>query len=83
MLAEVFEEVFFEVWRVLRALSPLQGAWLRLGLVPIVTALLEAWTWDVGQERPRAILRERWPSLVPGTSALDCLAHLMVDAICA
>jgi hypothetical protein len=83
VLAEVGEEVFFEVWGIVRALSPLQGAWLRLGLGQLGAALLTAADWPASpRERPLRVLRERWPELVPGYAAVDRLAGLMVDRIC-
>lgn len=83
VLAEVGEEVFFEVWGIVRALSPLQGAWLRLGPGQLGVALLTAAEWPCEpRERPLQVLRKRWPELVPGQAALGRLAHLMVDRIC-
>jgi hypothetical protein len=83
VLAEVGEEVFFEVWGIIRALSPLQGAWLRLGPGQLGAALLTAGEWRCApSERPLRVLRDRWPELVPGQAALGRLANLMVDRIC-
>jgi hypothetical protein len=80
VLLEVTEEVFFEVWSVVRALAPLQTAWFRIGLTPLAAAGLEVSTWSSGTSKE---LRRRWHELVPGVAALDRLAHLMVDALCA
>jgi hypothetical protein len=83
VLIEVGEEVFFEVWGVVRVLSPLQGAWLNLGPGQLVTAALTAshWRREPG-ERPAKLLRRRWRELVPGRAAMDRMAHLMVDLLC-
>jgi hypothetical protein len=93
VLPEVAEEVFREVWELVHALSPLQGAWLRLGIRPLGSAVLTALRWRAGSS-PRlpgpdgsalpslAVLRARWPELVPGYAAMNCLAGLMVDALC-
>jgi hypothetical protein len=82
VLAEVAEEVFFEVWDLVRALSPLQGAWLRLGLRELGAAALRVGAWRCrGGRRPARRLRERWPELVPGHAAMDRLALVMVDAL--
>ncbi len=75
-LALVGEEVVLETWALVRALSPLQGAWLKLGLGQLGAAVFTAGAWHRGE------LRERWPELVPGYAAMDCLAGVMVDAIC-
>jgi hypothetical protein len=82
VLLEVTEEVFFEVWSVVRALSPLQTPWFRIGLTPLATAGLEVTTWS-SEKGTMNELRRRWHELVPGVAALDRLAHLMVDALCA
>jgi hypothetical protein len=79
VLVEVAEEVFFEVWGVVRALSPLQGAWLNLGLGQLGAAALTTALW---RGSPRRLLRERWPELVPGYAAMDKLADVMVDTLC-
>ncbi len=81
VLVDVTEEVFFEVLGLTVALSPLQGPWLRLGLGQLGQSLLTLTTWRRRGEKPSKLLRERWPELVPGYSAMDCLARLMVDAI--
>jgi hypothetical protein len=85
-LALVGEEVFLETWEVVRALSPLQGAWLRLGLGQLGAAVLTVGAFRYGKHPRTAltanVLRERWPELVPGATAMDCLAGVMVDAIC-
>jgi hypothetical protein len=77
VLSEVVEEVFFEVWSLVRALSPLQGAWLHPGPRDLGAAALTMATWRHPSE-----LRERWPELVPGQAGMDRLAGLMVDALC-
>lgn len=79
VLVEVGEEVFFEVWSVVRALSPLQGAWLKIGLGPLAAAALTTGLWKGQRKR---LLRERWPELVPGYAAMDRLAEIMVDTLC-
>jgi hypothetical protein len=78
VLADVAEEVFFEVWSLVGALSPLQGPWLRLGLPQLGAALLTTTAWH----DPSQGLRERWPELVPGAASMDRLAGLMVDTLC-
>jgi hypothetical protein len=87
VLREVGEEVFFAVYGVLRALSPLQGAWFRLGLVQAGRTALTVATWQVAPSKPPAMplkkqLRRRWPELVPGHGAMSRLASLMVDVLC-
>ncbi len=86
VLTEVAGEVFFEVYGLVRALSPLQGAWLRLGLGQLGGAALTVVTWHAGKSTrslgPAKVLRRRWPELVPGHAAMTCLASLMVDALC-
>jgi hypothetical protein len=92
-LPEVAEEVMREVWRLVSALSPLQGAWLRVGIRPLGSAVLVALGWrgrggarllGAGGSARSAVevLRAQWPELVPGYAALDCLAGLMVDRLC-
>jgi hypothetical protein len=82
-LALVGDEVVFETWAVVRALSPLQGGWLKLGLAQLGAAVLTVGPWRCREPRVTAkVLRERWPELVPGAAAMDGLAELMVDAIC-
>ena len=83
VLAEVMQEVFFEVLGVVRALSPLQGAWLRVGAAQMAVATLEITTWQIAPRQHLDVLRARWPELVPGAAGVDRLAHLMVDALCA
>ncbi len=76
---EVAEEVFFDVLELWSAVSPLQGAWFELGLGAVGRAALGVTCW----ERPDGrTLRARWRELLPGYSALDTLAHLMVDRLC-
>ena len=93
VLPEVAHEVFREVWTLVQALSPLQGAWLRVGIRPIGCAVLTALGWRGNDGTrllgpggsPGAVLgmvRERWPELVPGHAAMDCLAGLLVAALC-
>ncbi len=77
VLPEVAEEVFFEVWDLVRALSPLQGSWF--GARPLGVAALTVALWRGPRRR---LLRERWPELVPGYAAMDRLAEVMVDALC-
>jgi hypothetical protein len=81
-LREVAEEVFLQVWSVVRALSPLQGVWLRVGLAQVAVASVELSTWQLEEQPVAAVLRRRWPELVPGSASLDRLAHLMVDTLC-
>jgi hypothetical protein len=83
VLIEVTEEVFFEVWSLVRALSPLQAPWFRMGLTPLATAGLEVTTWSCGGGTSMNEVRRRWHELVPGVAALDRLAHVMVDLLCA
>ncbi len=80
LLGEVFEDVFFETWGLVRALSPIQQP-LRLGPAQVATAVLEVGSWPIDRKTAARTLRRRWPELVPGTAALDCMAHLMVDQI--
>lgn len=91
VLAEVAEEVFLQTWEVVRVLSPLQGSWLKLGLghlehLGAAVSAVGAGAWRGarrGEPRLTAkVLHERWPELVPGYAAMDCLAGVMVDAIC-
>ncbi len=86
VLVEVGEEVFFEVWSLLRAFSPLQGAWLKLGLGQIAGAALTTGLWSTaGSTHPsprKKMLRERWPELVPGFAGMDRLAEVMVERLC-
>lgn len=82
VLVEVAEEVFFEVFGLVSALSPLQGPWLQLGPGQVGSALETVLTWRRRPgESPAKVLRARWPELVPGHRALGCLARLMVDRI--
>jgi hypothetical protein len=83
VLVEVAEEVFFEVWDVVRALSPLQSSWLKIGLGQLGAAALTMGLWRRGPHQgPARLLRERWPELVPGYAAMDRLAEVMVDTLC-
>jgi hypothetical protein len=82
VLVAVTEEVFFEVWSIVRALSPLGGAWFRVGLAPIASGALQASTWSCSTAKPTKLLRDRWHELVPGVAALDRLANLLVDQLC-
>jgi hypothetical protein len=84
VLREVGEQVFFEVYGVVRVLSPLQGAWFRIDLGQVGRAVLTAATWQGAKSRRPAkkLLRERWPELVPGHGAMSRLASLMVDILC-
>lgn len=83
VLADVAEEVFLEVWGMVRTLSPLQGPWMTLGAGQLGAAALTMTTWrcDPGR-RPARTLRERWPELVPGYMAMGCLVRWMVDRLC-
>ena len=80
VLAEVAEEVFFEVWDLSRALAPLSGPWMTVGRGALGGALLAAARID--EPLTRRALRARWPQMVPGFAAMDRLAWLMVDALC-
>jgi hypothetical protein len=82
VLREVGEQVFFEVYGLVRALSPLQGAWLRLGAGQLGGAVLTAATWRGVHRRPVKVLRRRWPELLPGHAAMSRLASVMVDLLC-
>ena len=83
ILAEVVEDVCVEVWGVTRALAPLQGAWLTMGLAPLGATLLTMARWrHEGHALDRKTLRARWPELVPGHAAMGCLVGLMVDRRC-
>ncbi len=82
LLAEVAQEVFFEIWSVVRVIAPLQGRWLRVGLAQLAAASLHASTWQLDREPTLGVLRRRWPELVPGSASVDRLAHVMVDALC-
>ncbi len=95
VLADVGEEVFFEVLDVVLALAPLQGRWLRLGLRELEAAVWMLVAVEMGGPRPpqppqarspkpslAGVLRGRWPELVPGYASMDRLVGLMVDAIC-
>ena len=83
LLAEVAGEVCGEVWELVRALSPLQGAWTALGLGQLGAAAMIAARWRHEGEAPgRAVLRARWEELVPGHLAMDRLVGLMVDRLC-
>lgn len=83
VMAEVAAEVCGETWELVRALSPLQGAWLAPGAGQLGSALMTAARWRHEGERPRcATLRARWHELVPGHAAMDCLVGLMVDRLC-
>jgi hypothetical protein len=83
VLAEVGEEVFFEVWGAVSALAPLQGKWwfaVGVGQLGAAAGTLTDLRCDPA---PRAAtLRARWPELVPGYAAMDRLVGMMVDAIC-
>ncbi len=81
LLAEVGEEVFFEVWDAVRLLAPLQGGWLRVGAGDVAGAALTVAGWHEDPKQCARALRRRWPELVPGTRAMDKLAWLMVDVI--
>ena len=82
LLAEVGEEVFFEVWDAVRVLAPLQGDWLRVGAGDVAGAALTVAGWHEDPTQCAKALRRRWPELVPGARAMDKLAWLMVDVIC-
>lgn len=83
VLAEIAGEVCGEVWEVLRALSPLQGAWLTLRIGQLGSALMMTARWrHEGEEPGREALRARWEELVPGHLAMDRLVGLMVDGLC-
>jgi hypothetical protein len=82
VLAEVGEEVFFEVWATVRALTPLQGPWLgRVGAGEIGAAAAILTGLRCGPAPRSATLRARWHELVPGYAAMDTLVGLMVDAM--
>lgn len=82
MLAEVAGDVCAEVFDHVRALAPLQGVWFGLGWSQLGgTAISALRMWQEGGRSP-AVIRRRWPELVPGAAALDRLAWLMVDLIC-
>jgi hypothetical protein len=84
VVAEVAEEVLAEVWELGRALAPLQGPWLGLGLGlgHLGAALLTAARWRHEGDHPALCIGKRWPELVPGFAAMDRLAGLMVDVLC-
>jgi len=82
LLAEVGEEVFFEVWDAVRALAPLQGNWLLVGAGDVAGAAVNVAEWNEDPKQCVKTLRRRWPELVPGARAMDKLAWLMVDVIC-
>jgi hypothetical protein len=83
VLADVAEQVFLEVWSVVRPLCPLRGAWFQVGLAPLGVLAAEATTLLCAADKPRMLLTRRWPELAPGAAALDRLAYLMVDLLCA
>jgi hypothetical protein len=83
VMAEVAAEVCGETWDLVRTLSPLQGAWLTLGVGQLGAALMTAARWrHEGEEPACAVLRARWYELVPGHAAMDRLVGLMVDGVC-
>ena len=82
LLAEVGEEAFFEVLESVRALAPLQGDWLRVGVGDVSKAAVAVAGWHEAPKPCVKALRRRWPELVPGARAMDKLAWLMVDVIC-
>jgi hypothetical protein len=82
VLAEVAGEVCADVFDCVRTLAPLQGVWFGLGWNQLGgVALSAARLWQEGGRSP-AVLRRRWPELVPGAAALDRLVWLMTDLIC-
>ena len=83
VLAEVATEVFFDVYALVRTLTPLQGAWFRLGKGQVGGAALTVATWqgELRRRPAKKVLRERWPELVPGCRALGCLVRVMVDTL--
>jgi len=82
VLFDVGEQVFFEVLRLVRALSPIQTPWLRLRLSDVTNAAMVANSWHLDGEKLPTAVRRRWHELVPGVAALDQLAHLIVDQLC-
>jgi hypothetical protein len=85
VMAEVVVELCGDVWELASALAPLQGAWLTLGLPELGFAALRLARGRHATSPPvpcSTWLRRHWPTLVPGSRALDRLVGLMVDAIC-
>jgi hypothetical protein len=83
VLVDVTQEVTLEVLDHLRALAPLAGPWMGLDLGKLGGAALTFLGWRCQGPISRRALRSRWPELVPGFAAMDRLAHLMVDRLCA
>ena len=81
VLPEVVVEVVFEVWDVVRALAPLQGAWFLVGPGQVGAAVATMTAW-ASAPCSKTRLRRRWPELVPGHAAMDRLVRAMVDMIC-
>ncbi len=83
VLAEVTTEVFFEVWRIVRAISPLRTPWLRVRRTHLLEMARVASHWrGTSRDDWRRALGHRWPELVPGHEAMNMLATVMVDALC-
>lgn len=83
LLVEVTTDVVLEVHDHLQALAPLSGAWMGLDVARLGGAMMTLVGWRCRGPVSRRALFSRWPELVPGFSALDRLAHLMVDKLCA
>lgn len=85
VMAEVVVELCGDVWELASTLAPLQGAWLTLGLSALGFAALGLAHGRHATSPPvpcSTWLRRHWPTLVPGSRALDRLVGLMVDTIC-
>ena len=84
-LAEITVDACLETWQLTRRLLPLQGAWFLPSASRLGAALLTLLSAP-REGAPRsavAHLRRCWPELVPGYAAMDTLAHLLVDTVCA
>ena len=85
VMAEVVVELCGDVWELASTLAPLQGAWLTLGLPELGSAALRLARGRHETSPPvpcSTWLHRNWPTLVPGSRALDRLVGLMVDSIC-
>jgi hypothetical protein len=77
-LAAITVEACLETWALTRRLMPLQGAWF----LPSATQLGAALLTLLGAPRDTAPQRS-WAEYLPGYAAMDTLANLLVDAVCA
>lgn len=78
-LAAVTAEACFETWELTRRLMPLQGAWFLPSAAQLGAALLTL----LGAPRNHSAPQRSWSEYLPGYAAMDTLANLLVDAICA